>query len=149
MNSEFLDLCKKNKIERILLRDFLKFSQIERLQNNLGLDIIETKKKFSELEKTDLDQIDLVYLDQSNDSLLNFEYILEHILNLKVKWVWIPNLRISDYSDHITVSNPEIDKLTKISLKNLVHLVENNTYSVSWANSTCGESVKNLLLKKF
>jgi hypothetical protein len=149
MNSEFLDLCKKNKIERILLRDFLKFSQIERLQNDLGLDIIETKKKFSELEKTDLDQIDLVYLDQSNDSLLNFEYILEHILNLEVKWVWIPNLRISDYSDHITVSNPEIDKLTKISLKNLVHLVENNTYSVSWAKSTCGESVKNLLLKKF
>ena len=49
MNSEFLDLCKKNKIGRILLRDFIKFSQIERLQNNLGLDIIETKKKFSEL----------------------------------------------------------------------------------------------------
>jgi len=150
MNFDFREICQKNQITNILVSDSCDLLRSEKEpQICPKFNLIHTQKNLNEIEKYDLGQVDLVWIEGSKSLTNNFEHVMDHILNLGVSWVWINNLRILDYPEYCSNQPSEVDPRTSIPLKGMVQLMEKSMYSIHWSNSMYERSVKNLLLKKF
>ena len=150
MNFDFQEFCQKNQITNVLVSDSCYLlGSVEKTQLHLELNFIHSEKKLAELGEGDLNQVDLVWIEESGELVKNFEYVMDHILNLGVSWVWISNLKISDYPEQNPFLPLKIEQQISVPLKIMVQLMEKNMYSIFWSKSTYGQSVKNLLLKKF
>jgi hypothetical protein len=150
MNIDFQEFCQKNQITNVLVSDSCDLlGSVEKTQLHLELNFIRSEKKLAELGEGDLNQVDLVWIEESGELVKNFEHVMDHILNLGVSWVWISNLKISDYPEQNPFLPLKIEQQISVPLKIMVQLMEKNMYSIFWSKSTYGQSVKNLLLKKF
>jgi hypothetical protein len=150
MNFDFQEFCQKNQITNVLVSDSCDLlGSVEKTQLHLELNFIHSEKKLAELGEGDLNQVDLVWIEESGELVKNFEHVMDRILNLGVSWVWISNLKISDYPEQNPFLPLKIEQQISVPLKIMVQLMEKNMYSIFWSKSTYGQSVKNLLLKKF
>lgn len=150
MNFDFQEFCQKNQITSILVSDSCyRLSSEDETPLHSESNSIYIHKKLTELEESDLNRVDLVWIEESEELVENFEHVVDHILSLGVSWVWISNLKILDYPEQNPFHPLEIEQQIEVPLKNLVHMMEKNMYFIYWSQPTYGQSVKNLLLKKF
>lgn len=147
MKSDFLNICLKNKISIIAVpKNSRSFTEPELKEH---LKVVELDKELLLTHSNDLESTQLLWLECSQELQKNFSQVIEHVLNLGVTWIWIPNLRFSDYTEPNNGFNPKRQYEAVISFKDIIQLMEKSMYSILWSTSTYEESVKSLLLKKY
>ena len=147
MNFDFTKLCLQNKISSLAVPKIS--GTISKQQFPEDLRIIELDKDLLQTQPSDFETVQLIWLECPLELNQNFSHVVEHVLNLGITWIWIPNLRFSDFSRTNILFNPKRQNEAVISFKDMIQLMEKSMYSIHWSASTYEESVKNLLLKEY
>jgi hypothetical protein len=147
MESNLFNFCLENKISSIALpknsRPFTESGLREHLK------FVELEKEILLTLPNDLESIQLIWLECTSELQKNFSQVIEHVLNLGVNWIWIPNLRFSNYPELNNGFDHKRQNEACISFQDMIQIMEKSMYSIHWSTSTYEESVKSLLLKNY